>query len=372
MIVRDRPTPVPRPGLLRKLLVGALELVSYPHHPDRYLELADPLLVTSANYARITHVDRSAADSLTITVRPARPCRPLPGQYVTVAVRVGGVRHTRCYSPTLVEAETQRHPDLRFTIGRHPDGTVSRHLHDRASVGDVVELGPVAGEFLVPSPRPRRLLFVAAGSGLTPVLSMLTGLVAEGYDGSAVLLYYTRTPGHIPRRAELDALADRPNIEIVHAHTRSDEGLLHGRFDRAHLAAVAPWYADTPTYVCGPAEMVASIREVYAEHGAETMVNTEEFVLAARGASTGEAGGEVSFAESGVVAENTGSTLLEQAEAAGLTPEHGCRMGICHSCTAVRLSGCTRDVRTGDVDSEPGRRIQICVNAPVGDVAVEL
>ncbi|UTT50064.1 ferredoxin reductase [Rhodococcus gordoniae] len=372
MIVRDRPTPVPRSGSLRKLLVGALELLSYPHHPDRYLELADPLLVTSANYARITDVDRSATDSLTFTVRPARSCRPLPGQYVTVAVRVDGVRHTRCYSPTLVDTETQRHPDLRFTIGRHPDGTVSRHLHDHARVGDVVELGPVAGEFVVPSPRPRRLLFVAAGSGLTPVLSMLTGLVAEGYDGSVVLLYYTRTPGHVPRRAELDVLADRPNIEIVHAHTRSGGGLLHGRFDRSHLAAVAPWYADTPTFVCGPAEMVTSIREVYAERGAEAMVNTEEFVLVPSVASTDDAGGEISFAESGIVAENTGSTLLAQAEAAGLTPEHGCRMGICHSCTAVRLSGCTRDVRTGDVDSEPGRRIQICVNAPVGDVAVEL
>jgi len=372
MIVRDRPTPVPRSGSLRKILVGALELLSYPHHPDRYLELADPLLVTSANYARITDVDRSATDSLTFTVRPARSCRLLPGQYVTVAVRVDGVRHTRCYSPTLVDTETQRHPDLRFTIGRHPDGTVSRHLHDHARAGDVVELGPVAGEFVVPSPRPRRLLFVAAGSGLTPVLSMLTGLVAEGYDGSAVLLYYTRTPGHVPRRAELDVLADRPNIEIVHAHTRSGGGLLHGRFDRSHLAAVAPWYADTPTFVCGPAEMVTSIREVYAERGAEAMVNTEEFVLVPSVTSTDDAGGEISFAESGIVAENTGSTLLAQAEAAGLTPEHGCRMGICHSCTAVRLSGCTRDVRTGEVDSEPGRRIQICVNAPVGDVAVEL
>ncbi|APE08635.1 ferredoxin reductase [Rhodococcus pyridinivorans] len=372
MIVRARPTPVRRSGSLRKLLVEALGVLSYPHHPDRYLELADPLLVTSANNARITDVDRSATDSLTITVRPAQPCRPLPGQCVTVSVRVDGVRHTRCYSPTLVEAESKRRPDLRFTIGRHPEGTVSRHLHDRAQVGDVIELGSPAGEFVLPSPRPRRLLFVAAGSGLTPVLSMLSGLVAEGYDGCAVLLYYTRTPGHVPRRAELDALADRPNIEIVHAHTRSDDGLLQGRFDRSHLAAVAPWYADTPTFVCGPAEMVAGIREVYAEQGAETMVNTEEFVLAPPVVSTDDAGGEISFAESGVVAQNTGSTLLEQAEAAGLTPEHGCRMGICHSCTAVRLSGCTRDVRTGDVDSEPGRRIQICVNAPVGDVAVEL
>ena len=372
MIVHDLPSSTTRPRSLRKALVAALGVLSYPHHPDRYLELADPLLVTSANYARITDVDRNAVGSVTITVRPARPCRPLPGQHVTVSVRVDGVRYTRCYSPTVLDAGTEEHPDLRFTIGLHPEGTVSRHLHDHAEVGGVVELGTPAGEFVLPHPRPRRLLFVAAGSGLTPVLSMLSGLVAEGYDGAAVLLYYTRTPGHVPRRDELDALAARPNVEIVHVHTRSGEGLLHGRFDRAHLAAVAPWYADTPAYVCGPPELLEQIREVYTSHGSGTMVNSEEFALRTPAVSPGEAGGEVSFAASGIVAGNTGSTLLEQAESAGLSPEHGCRMGICHSCTAIRLSGCTRDVRTGDVDSEPGRRIQICVNAPVGDVAVEL
>ncbi|MEU5843848.1 iron-sulfur cluster-binding domain-containing protein [Rhodococcus sp. NPDC047139] len=309
---------------------------------------------------------------MTITVQPTQPCRPAPGQHVSVSVRVNGVRHTRCYSPTLVGGASARCPDLRFTIGRHPEGTVSRHLYEHAEVGGVLELGPPAGEFVLPHPRPRRLLFIAAGSGLTPVLSMLTGLAAEGYDGSAVLVYYTRTPEHVPRRSELDALAELPNVEIVHAHTRSDAGLLRGRFDPAHLTAVAPWYADTPTYVCGPSELVDRVREVYADRGSGAMVKTEEFTLPTVALNPGDAGGEVSYAASGVVAANTGSTLLEQAEAAGLTPEHGCRMGICHSCTAVRLSGCTRDVRTGDVDSEPGRRIQVCVNAPVGDVVVEL
>ena len=72
------------------------------------------------------------------------------------------------------------------------------------------------------------------------------------------------------------------------------------------------------------------------------------------------------------VADNTGATLLEQAEAAGLSPDHGCRMGICHTCTTIRRSGCTRDVRTGELDAEPDTRIRICVNAPVGDVAVDL
>ena len=83
-------------------------------------------------------------------------------------------------------------------------------------------------------------------------------------------------------------------------------------------------------------------------------------------------GGTVTHLTSGVTADNPGMTLLEGAEAAGLSPQHGCRMGICHTCTAVRVSGATRDLRTGEVDSEPGCRVQICVSAPVGDVEIEL
>lgn len=373
MIVRDLPPRSKTGSMARKLLINALGYLSAPHHPDRYLELVDPLLVTSVNRARVTHVDRNAEGSVTLTVRPARPCRFTPGQHVTLSVDVDGVRHSRCYSPTPISAGNGNgHPGLVFTVGRHPEGTVSRYLNDRAAVGDIVELGEPAGDFVLPHPRPRRLLFIGAGAGITPLLSMLGQLVDEGYDGAATLLYYTRTPGHVPRRAELDALADRANIEVVFAHTRSAGGLLEGRFERSHLEAVAPWYLDVPAFVCGPATMIERVREVYADNDAERMLRVEKFALDLPPAPTEDAEGSVSFATSGIVTGNTGATLLEQAEGSGLTPEHGCRMGICHTCTAVRLHGCTRDVRTGEVDSEPGKRIQICINAPVGDVAVEL
>ena len=88
--------------------------------------------------------------------------------------------------------------------------------------------------------------------------------------------------------------------------------------------------------------------------------------------STGVAGGEVSFTRSGQKAENTGATLLEQAEAAGLTPEFGCRMGICFSCTKTKTDGTVRNVLTGEESSLPDEEIRICVSAPVGDYSVEL
>ena len=80
----------------------------------------------------------------------------------------------------------------------------------------------------------------------------------------------------------------------------------------------------------------------------------------------------MSFERSGVSGENTGATLLEQAEALGLRPEFGCRMGICFSCTSRKTEGTVRNVLTGVESSLPDEDIQICVNAPVGDCAVEL
>ena len=82
--------------------------------------------------------------------------------------------------------------------------------------------------------------------------------------------------------------------------------------------------------------------------------------------------GTVSFARSGEQAGNTGASLLEQAEALGLRPEHGCRMGICFSCTARKTEGTVRNLRTGAESSLPDEDIQVCVTSPVGDCTVDL
>jgi ferredoxin len=115
-----------------------------------------------------------------------------------------------------------------------------------------------------------------------------------------------------------------------------------------------------------------SVREHYRAAGIEERLHTEEFAPPALAVVDGEASGDVTFARAGTSAPNSGATLLEQAEAAGLNPEYGCRMGICFSCTAVKTSGCTRNVLTGATDADPDREIQLCINVPVGDVALDI
>ncbi len=106
----------------------------------------------------------------------------------------------------------------------------------------------------------------------------------------------------------------------------------------------------------------------------DARVHSEAFTLAVPAAvdPNEPVHGELSFTASGTSAANDGRTILDQAESAGLSPESGCRMGICFSCTAIKKSGCTRNVLTGETDTESDTQIQLCINAPVGDVEIEV
>jgi stearoyl-CoA 9-desaturase NADPH oxidoreductase len=352
--------------------LGLLEALATPHGVDRYLELVHPMLTVRELRAVVTSVERTTAGSVTLTVRPTRQWKGFAaGQFVQVAVDIDGVRRTRCYSPSC----SQHRADgcIEITVKAHQDGLVSQYLHAHAEPGLVLGLSPADGTFTLPTPRPQKVLLVSGGSGITPVLSMLRTLTEEGYAGEIVFLHYASSEADVAHRAELRAIAARyDNVRLVLAYTRQESGGdLHGRFDETHLADAAPWYAaDGQTYLCGPPGLMATVTEHYAKKGIADSLHVEEFTPPAFAPVDGEATGTVTFGATTV--ENSGATLLEQAEAAGLNPEYGCRMGICFTCTKVKTAGCTRNVRTGELHTDPDQEIQLCISAPVGDVAIDL
>lgn len=353
----------------RSRLLSLFEAMVTPHEIDRYLELVDPMATVRDLRGEVVAVRRSTADSVTLTLRPTRQWRGFrAGQFVQVGVVIDGVRHTRCFSP----AGADRDPEIELTVKAHDGGLVSGHLYRHAEAGLVVTLSQADGTFTLPRPRPSNVLLISGGSGITPVISMLRTLVADGHGGHVTLLHYADRPEAVPYLAELRALEDgRDNVTVVLACTRSDDGDLTGHFDAGHLDATAPWHAQAQAYLCGPPALMRSVRELFDDRGLGDRLHTEEFapVLAPADA---DADGSVTFAASGVAADNDGTSLLEQAESAGLTPEYGCRMGICFTCTTVKTSGCTRNLRTGELDTDPDKPIQLCVSAAVGDVSLDL
>ncbi len=348
-----------------------LEALATPHGVDRYLELVHPMLTVRELRAAVTEVDRSTAGSVTLTLRPTRQWRGFTaGQFVQVAVDVDGVRRTRCFSPCCSEHRADGRIEL--TVKAHEDGLVSRYLCEHAHRGLVVGLSQAEGSFCLPTPRPERVLLVSGGSGITPVLAMLRTLLDEQHRGEIVFLHYAPTEQDVPHLTELREIAARHrNVRLILAFTRQDiGGDLHGHFHETQLADVAPWYADAPTFLCGPPALMTAVREHYAAKGIEDLLHVEEFTLSTVAPVDADATGQVRFGDT--VVDNDGTTLLEQAEGAGLSPEYGCRMGICFSCTKVKTAGCTRNVRTGELHTEPDTEIQLCISAPVGDVAIEL
>jgi ferredoxin-NADP reductase len=336
-----------------------LDLLTGPHGVDRFTELVEPTWSQNDARARVVSVQHRTPRSVTLTLAPNAAFRGFKaGQHVNLTVEIDGRRRTRCYSP----ASAERAALIELTVGLHDGGLVSTFLHHHARPGMVVGLDGVGGDFVLPADRPRRILFVSGGSGITPVMSMLRTLAAENFGGEIAFVHYARSADEACYRDELAAAS---GVRVLHGFTRStDRGDLHGHFDASHLAAAMP-HPDA-VYVCGPPSLAAAVRE-YCDN-----VSAETFVPPVFDFSAGLSGGRITFADSNVDTEDDGRPLLEQAEAAGLTPESGCRMGICHTCTRRKTRGAVKNLITGAVSTTDEEDVQICVSVPVGDVEIAL
>jgi ferredoxin-NADP reductase len=216
------------------------------------------------------------------------------------------------------------------------------------------------------TPTNNHLVMISGGAGITPVMSQIRTLLRDGYDGRAnrkvTFLHFARSAGDQIFATELAAIAEDDNHIEVH--------LRHGdaTFSEFELRRLVPDFKNTDTWACGPAGLIDLIKEAYGEENPRLRV---EFFKPPT-VSTGSATGDVWFTRAGASAANTGASLLDQAEALGLKPESGCRMGICFSCVKTKTDGTVRNILTGEESSLPDEEIRICVSAPVGNCSVDL
>jgi ferredoxin-NADP reductase len=349
-----------------------LDLLAGPAGVDGYLEQVRPTWSRRDCRAEVTEVRRLTPDSVTLTLRPNRAWQGFhAGQFIQVGVEIDGVRRTRCYSPSS-SAVTAR--DLELTVKAHPEGLVSNFLMEQACAGMLLDLEQAAGDFHLPDELPKRVLMISAGSGITPVMSMLRTLCASNYLGEVTFLHFAPDPKRAIYRQELDRIAeDHSNVSLVRSYTRAPGlGEADGHFSDALLKQAAPDYTRAETFACGPPGLLDAVREQWAADRLESRLHVESFVPPTLAPPSGVAEGSIHFADSDLRLNNSGASLLEQAEGAGLTPKTGCRMGICHTCSCRKRAGTVRNLATGEVSSDEEEDIQICVSAPIGDVVVEL
>ena len=207
-----------RPRRLRDRALRLAGLLTTPLLPADYLDLFDPLRTGADLRGRIVAVQPETRDAVTL-VHPARP-RLAPahaGQYIRIGVDVDGVRQWRAYS--LTSPAGRADGCIAITVKAIPDGKVSNHLVRRAHPGMLVHLDQAAGDFVLPDPRPAKVLFVTAGSGITPVMGMLRSAVDELDDVVVVHSAPTARRRHLRRRAAR-ARRRRPHPPGRAAHRR--------------------------------------------------------------------------------------------------------------------------------------------------------
>ncbi|GAA1288347.1 ferredoxin reductase [Saccharothrix xinjiangensis] len=345
---------------LRARALRLLEMVTTPLLPSDYLDLVDPLRAGADLRGRIEAVHPETADAATVVIKPGRGWKGhVAGQYVRVGVDVDGVRLWRAYSVT--SPANRADGRITITVKAVPGGKVSNHLVRRAEPGAVIQLDQATGDFVLPATRPAKVLYLTAGSGITPAM----GMMRDADLADVVVLHSAPTGADVIFRDDLHDLAADGAIRLIERHTDTD-----GVLDIARLDEHVPDWAERETWACGPVGMLDAAEEHWARHGLADRLHTERFrpvVLA-----TGD-GGAVTFTTTGRTVEADGSTpLLDVGERAGVLMPSGCRMGICFGCVTPLRAGSVQDLRTGEITTaEPGVLIQTCVSAAAGACEIE-
>lgn len=358
----------PQVSPARRRALHAVRSLFSPLLPDDYLELINPLWSTRELRGRIERIDEETADTVTVLIRPGFEWTGhRPGQYLRIGVVIDGVHHWRAYSLT---SEPDR-PDgcISITPKLVDSGKVSPYLVRQARPGDVVRLGGVEGTFVLPEPPPGKLLFISAGSGITPIMSMLRSLDHAGAVRDVAHIHSARTASDV-------IFADRLR-EIDEAHLGYRLRLRitgeQGRIAPGDLDELCPDWRGRRAFLSGPGEMLDAMSEHWEGEGVAEMLRLECFQPMIGGDPGGGEGGSVRFAKSGVEAKCDGATpILVGGEEAGAVLPFGCRMGICHTCVGKLCAGEVRDLRTSEVHGNEGEMIRTCVNAPEGPIEIAL
>lgn len=358
------------------------EAITTPLLPTDYLDLFAPLRPGAALRGRIEEIQPETRDAATIVIRPGADwAGHVPGQYVRIGIDVDGVRQWRAYSLTHGPRADGR---ISITVKAVPDGKVSNHLVHHTQVGTLVHLEQAIGEFVL-APEifeagRGKLLFVTAGSGVTPVIGMLRNLFPVTDEGVA----------RLKRSANLDivvvhvAPSEPASIFLENLRTLDEAGAIrliaryddvHGVLDVDQLDHLVPDLSVRTTYACGPGGLLDALAAHHESAGLDLF--TEQFRATILDAGEG---GTVTFTRSGTITEADGATpLLDAGEAAGVLMPSGCRMGVCFGCVVSLKEGVVRDLRNGELTTAvPGETnaggvpIQTCISAAAGPCHIDL
>jgi ferredoxin-NADP reductase len=358
-----------RSGLLKEgyddVETGAVSGTAKPDNPLREVRIVELRRETPS---AVTLVLEDAGD------RPG-PFDFRPGQFFTLVADIDGRSERRAYSASSAPGTTR----LEVTVKHVDGGRFSSWVHRSLSAGDRLAVCGPSGSFHL-QPAAHDLVLIAAGSGVTPMMSMIRAQLADPTASSRIsLLYSSRTENEVIFAAELARLArDHPSrLAVTHVLT-SRSGRLTADGVGRWIATLSPT-ADTHYYVCGPEPLMDSVRAALTSLGVpDSVVHHERYTSATDVVAASTAPQELMVEQDGQPIGSAivepGQTLLDAGLAAGLPMPYSCTVGNCGDCM-VKL-------RRGDVaQSEPNcltaaqkadGYVLTCVGRPRSDITVDI
>ena len=319
----------------------------------------------------------------------------LPGQYITLSVEIAGQEYKRSYS---LASTPSRAGNLEITVKRDPNGgVVSNWLNDCLKVGDTLNIKGPFGKFTYAKDTPPKLLFLAAGSGIVPIMSMLRWLADTNTRSNVVLLLSFRSLYDIIYCDELHLIAaQHKNISLIITLTQEPVEYsqwygLTGRINKKMLVDCVPDVPERAVYLCGPDAFMAENKQWLLD----LAVPPEQIRFESFNVNSPQALGQattqrsiigrplrhktgnyrVRFAKSGKTITTDGEmTLLELADSFGIAIGHDCRAGSCGECMVKCLKGnieMTEQAEIADFDRKRGW-VYSCCAYPASNVVLDV
>ncbi|MEX3962215.1 2Fe-2S iron-sulfur cluster-binding protein [Paraburkholderia sp. EG286B] len=313
-----------------------------------------------------------------------------PGQFITVSAEIDGKEVSRCYT---ISSPPTRPYTLSITVKRTPGGVMSNWLHENMREGVELQAFGPSGVFTPSSGPAAKSLYLSAGSGVTPLMSMTRAALDLGLNRDIVFIHSARTPEDIIFRNELSnlcALSDK--LRVVHVcealGSEPDWSGPAGRLSLDLLMEHVPDYREREVFICGPGGYMDASRKMLADGGhdparyhqesfnfAETVECAEAPVAEASAEPAAQAGFTVQLARSGrSFTMDASQTVLAAARKAGVPLPSSCSQGICGTCKTKVLEGSVDMKHNGGIrprEIEKGMRL-MCCSRPTSNLVLDL
>ena len=372
-------------------IASALEHESFLHQDFQVTKTLNPQYRQTEFQVQCTKVIEETDDVKTFSLIAEPPIlfndilfNYKPGQFIMLDLEIDGKQVKRAYS---ISSSPSRPYNLEITVKRVsspvnqselPAGLVSNWLHDNLKIGNKIKISPPMGEFTCVDNSHKKLLFISAGSGITPLMSMSRWLCDTNPDLDIIFIYSARKQQDIIYQQELELMTSRyPNFQLAITLTSEEfdstwSGYV-GRLNDKMLLEIAPDFQERITYVCGSGSFSESLQTMFEK----LKFPMHNYYQESFGLPKIPKPVLTPASEKAIVIFNKSSqeivcepdeTILEAAQREAINLPYACQMGVCGQCKLRKISGNVS--YENDLECEDNY-VLTCVAKAAGSVVIE-